>query len=163
MNLKKLKELLAIMEAHDLCEIEIEEGDTRIRLKKSGAGAGEVVTPTVVHVPAVVPVLQAQQQEPEPEEATEETTEITSPMVGTFYRASAPDAEPFVSVGDPLEMDGVLCVIEAMKVMNEIRSETEGEIVAILVEDGEAVEFGQPLMVVKPISSSGQPHPEAHA
>ena len=155
MIMKKLKELLAFMEAHDLCEIEIEEEGSRIRLKKSGAGPPEVIVPTVVPVAGMVPGFQVQQPGPEEEKETpEETADVTSPMVGTFYRSAAPDTEPFVSVGDSIEKDDVVYIIEAMKVMNEIRSEVEGEVVAILVESGEAVEFGQQLMVVKPPSSS---------
>ncbi len=150
MNLDKVKELLAFMESHDLCEIEVEEEGMRIRLKKSGSGSPEVIAPTVVHMPAMVPGVTAAQQPPEEEDPDEDTMEITSPMVGTFYRSPTPDADAFVSVGEEIEEDTVVCIIEAMKVMNEIRSEKAGEMVAILVENGEAIEFGQPLMIVKP-------------
>jgi len=80
---------------------------------------------------------------------SEETVEIASPMVGTFYRAPTPDADPFVNVGDRVAPDQVVCIIEAMKVMNEIKAEAEGEVVRVLVENGESVEYGQPLMVIR--------------
>jgi acetyl-CoA carboxylase biotin carboxyl carrier protein len=151
MDLKEVLKLLELMEEHGLDEIEVEEGGTRIKLRKGGAGP--------LHVPVPVPspaVAQAGNPAPTATSAgaaeavaPEDRIEIRSPMVGTFYRAAAPDAEPFVSVGDRVTPDTVVCIIEAMKVMNEIRAEAEGEVVQILVESGEAVEYGQPLMVLR--------------
>ncbi|MHC4820729.1 MAG: acetyl-CoA carboxylase biotin carboxyl carrier protein, partial [Planctomycetota bacterium] len=83
-------------------------------------------------------------------------TEIKSPMVGTFYRSPSPEAAPFVEVGDTIRKDSVVCILEAMKVMNEIKAEIEGEILAVLVQNGEAVEFDQPLLLVKPHGNAGQ-------
>ena len=150
MDVERVKELLDLMESHNLCEIEVERDGVRIRLKKNSAEPREVVAPAMVSVPAVLPGMVGHPEAPKEESPEEDTVEVTSPMVGTFYRSSAPDAEPFVSVGDQVEEDSLVCIIEAMKVMNEIRAEAEGEIVAILVESGEAVEFGQAMMILKP-------------
>jgi acetyl-CoA carboxylase biotin carboxyl carrier protein len=89
----------------------------------------------------------------------QDTVEIKSPMVGTFYRAAAPEADPFVTIGQEVTEDTTVCIIEAMKVMNEIKAEVRGEVVAVLVENGEPVEFGQPLILLKPIGSASAPSP----
>jgi acetyl-CoA carboxylase biotin carboxyl carrier protein len=139
--------LLELMEARHLDEIEVEQGDTRIRLRKGGA------TPMVVPIaaaaapanPQAAPAAPAAEKAPEPDLA-----KITSPMVGTFYRAASPEGEPFISEGDHVTADQVICIIEAMKVMNEIKAEKEGEVVSILIENGESVEFGQPMVTIRP-------------
>lgn len=158
MDLDEVLKLLELMEAHGLDEVEVEQGGTRIRLKKSGAPPP---APAVIAAPipavfanngaaAAVPNgVAGESAKDTPDKAAEDTVEITSPMVGTFYRAHTPDAEPFVSEGDKVAPDTVVSIIEAMKVMNEIKAETAGVIVSILVENGESVEYGQPLMVVR--------------
>lgn len=145
----KVKQLISIMNENELSEIEIQEDVTKIRIKKSEVGYTHVVSP--VPVPSISPsqleqkhLLQALSKE------TENLVEIISPMVGTFYRASAPGADPCVNVGDFVNEETVVCIIEAMKIMNEVKAETIGEIVEIYVNDGEAVEYGQPLFRVKP-------------
>ena len=157
-DLDRLTELMCLMSEHDLVELEVEGEAFKIRLKKrSGTGGPEVVA-----VPGLAPIAvstgatpggeaanHAQAPAP-PAEAAEDLIEITSPMVGTFYRSPAPDAEPYVRVGDVVHEDTVVCIIEAMKVMNEIKAETEGTIVEITAENGEAVEFGQVLFKVRP-------------
>ena len=157
-NLKQVMELLELMKEHSLEEVEFEQGDVRIKLRKSGPASGApqmIAAPMpMAHVPAAPPaaVPLDPQAVPAPEaaaEAAEGTTEITSPMVGTFYRSPAPDADAFVSEGDAVSADSVVCIIEAMKVMNEIKAEVEGEVVKVLVENGESVEYGQPLMVIR--------------
>ena len=162
MDLKKVVKLLELMESHGLDEVEIAEGKTRIRLRKGGAqpmAAPVIAAPVQVAVPnngtpgvaAGAAALEAAgDQVTAPDEST---VEITSPMVGTLFRAPSPDAEAFVNEGDTVTPDTVVCIIEAMKVMNEIKAEVEGEVVRILVEDGESVEYGQPIMVVRPRSS----------
>ena len=134
-----------MMNENDLGEIEVEEEGSKIRLKKR-----EIVQPHVVNpVPSV-------QVEPPPLSAEDDVEErkdlleIVSPMVGTFYRAGSPDAEPYAAVGSAVDPETVVCIIEAMKVMNEIRAELHGEIVEVLVENGEPVEYGQPLFAVRP-------------
>lgn len=152
MNLDRLKELIALMERHALVELEIEEEGGRVRLRKGG---DQVVEKQVFAIPAAVPV-----REPSPSGGTaarppaperEGLTEIRSPMVGTFFRAPSPDADPYVQLGDRIEEGTVLCLIEAMKVMNEVKSEISGVIREIPVENGEAVEYGQTIFAVEPV------------
>lgn len=160
MDLKHVVKLLELMENHGLDEVEVEQGGLRIRLKKGGAQA--VAAPIITAPMPMMPVNQpatpagATAVEAAQNGATQpdNTVEVTSPMVGTFYRSPAPDAESFVSEGDMITADTVVCIIEAMKVMNEIKAEKEGEIVKILIETGESVEYGQPIMIVRKPSSS---------
>ena len=149
MDVKELRRLLRLMRDFDLTELEIEEEGHRVRLRR---GAEGVVTAAPVAAPAPAPA-------PAPTEAAapavrdiaaEGLVEITSPMVGTFYRSPSPDEDPFVQVGDAVGAETVVCIIEAMKVMNEIQAEIQGEIREILVNNAEAVEFGQPLFLVRP-------------
>ncbi|MHC4472661.1 MAG: acetyl-CoA carboxylase biotin carboxyl carrier protein [Planctomycetota bacterium] len=157
MDLKEVERVLELMKQHDLVEVELEDPEkgTRIRLRKAGAETNShpVVTPTIA-IPATAaeiapvanptPVAEAGQ-----EEDRANLMEVPSPMVGTFYRAPSPDADPFVEVGDTIDLESVVCIIEAMKVMNEIKAEVAGEVVEILVQNGEAVEFGQPLFLIR--------------
>jgi len=142
---KRLEELVKFMEENDLCELEIEEEGRKIKLKK--------YTPTISEIN-----LSQEKKESTSSEATsqketkkENLIEMKSPMVGTFYRAPSPGAKPFVEEGDIINPGDVVCIIEAMKLMNEIKAEVKGEIVKILVENGEPVEFGQPLFLIKPL------------
>ena len=146
------------MSEHELVELEVESEEFKVRLKKQSATSQpEVVTvhgltPVAVPMPLNHTPNQASNPHPAqaPAEAVEDVIEVTSPMVGTFYRAPAPDADPYVRVGDLVHEDTVVCLIEAMKVMNEIKAETEGTIVAVPAGNGEAVEFGQVLFSVRP-------------
>lgn len=147
MDLQDVMKLLELMEARHLEEIEVEQGETRIRLRKGGA-------PPVVVPIAAAPAAAANPQAVPAASDAEKTAEanlvkITSPMVGTFYRAASPDAEPFINEGDHVTPDQVICIIEAMKVMNEIKAEREGDVVSILIENGESVEFGQPMVTIR--------------
>ena len=147
MDLQKVQQLLELMETHGLDEIEVEQGGTRIRLKKACPMPAFAAYPAPP--PAMAANLSAVPAAHDPAAADKDLFQITSPMVGTFFRSSSPDADPFVNVGDSVSADQVVCIIEAMKVMNEIKAEVEGEIVGILVENGESVEYGQPLMTVR--------------
>lgn len=143
-----IRALIGIMQESELTELEVERDGVRIRLQKQ-------LPSKVPEVVAVSPTPVAPASAPPPPTVPETHTrgnliEITSPMVGVFYEAPAPDAEPFVKVGDEVEPDTVVCIIEAMKVMNEIKAETSGRIADILVSNGEAVEFGQVLFLVEP-------------
>ena len=146
MDLQDVMKLLELMEARHLDEIEVEQGEVHIRLRKGGA-------PPVVMPVAVAPAAANPQAAPaasDAEQAAEANlVKITSPMVGTFYRAASPDAEPFINEKDHVTPDQVICIIEAMKVMNEIKAEMEGEVVSILIENGESVEFGQPMVTIR--------------
>lgn len=147
-DIKKLRELVRLMTANDLTELDIAGEGERVTLKRASG-----VAPQVVQHQAPPPAHIAPQ--PTTASAPAATADaglvaIPSPMVGTFYAAPSPDAKPFVSVGSAVEPDSVICILEAMKVFNEIRAETSGVIQKVLVESGQAVEFGQPLFLVKP-------------
>ncbi len=141
-----IEEMLQLMESRGLVELEMEHQGLRIRLKKAAPGHA----PQVVEYVAGVPHPPAPAHELPPGDAESHRIVIKSPMVGTFYRAPAPDAPPFAEVGQDLEVGQVVCILEAMKLMNEIKSEVAGRITEILVESGSPVEFGQPLFVVEP-------------
>lgn len=154
-DLKKLRRLIELMDQHDLSEVDLREGDMRVRLRRPSSTPQGI--PLVAGPPAAIPyepqqgpALQQPGSVPAP--AEEKSTEITSPMVGTFYSASAPDDEPYVRVGSHVDANTTVCIIEAMKVFNEIEAEVAGEIVEVLVENGQAVEFSQPLFRVRPSS-----------
>ncbi len=144
MELDDIKILINMLEGTDISEIDIEDEGNRIRIKKHPL---EVKTKPSIDYSENTKV----REETEQEEKNKDGNEIKSPMVGTFYRAPSPDSEPFVEVGDVIKPGDVLCIIEAMKLMNEIEAETKGRIVDILVGNAEPVEYGQPLFVIKPI------------
>ena len=147
MDLARLKELIDLMNRHQLEELEVEEENFRIRLRKRGERIKEVVT---IPPAAALPVVSATAAPTEngSKGSAEDGTIVPSPMVGTFYRSANPDAEPFVEVGDRIEKERVICFIEAMKVMNEIKSDVAGTLTEAFVENGEPVEYGQPLFRV---------------
>jgi len=149
---KLIQELILVMEGSKLSELEVEVEGARIRLQKESAKpkpevvalAAPVVNGTqVVAVPA--PAVSAAKSEP-----PSKYRHVTSPMVGTFYATPSPDADPYVEVGDILDEETVVCIIEAMKVMNEIKAEMQGKLVEVLVNNGEPVEYGQPLFLIDP-------------
>jgi len=146
MDLKKVKELINIMKENDLVELEIVDGDSKVHLKGPQIGVPMV---TSVPMPAT-PAVQAPAEAAPVETADTGLINIESPIVGTFYHASNPDSDPYVKVGDTVDADTVVCIIEAMKVMNEIKAEVNGTIAEVCCKDGEAVEFGQILFKVRP-------------
>jgi len=150
MNIKKIKELIELMTDNDLSEIEIEQENTKIHLIKRPHG---VIEQQVIAAPVAQPAQAAGGREPaaQPEEEQGNLLHVKAPMVGTFYRASAPDADPYVQVGDIVHKGDVLCIVEAMKLMNEVKSEYDGKIVSIPVENAEPVEFGQTMFVLEPV------------
>ena len=161
MDLKLIQKLIRMMKNDGVGELELEDQKSGVRVRlKRGGDAPPPAAPLVqlMHgaVPAQIaaaeaaPALQPAGKTVEVAPPAPAGTPIASPMVGTFYRAPSPDAEPFVSVGTKIQVDSRLCIIEAMKVMNEIKAEVAGEILEILVENGEPVEFGQPLFLLKP-------------
>lgn len=149
----ELKRLVALMEANDLVEVELEEEGKRVRVVRRGpASASSAPLATAQPIAATAPIVPASAV---PAPAKESRgIEIPSPMVGTFYRSPSPDASPYVEVGDRIGKDTPVCIVEAMKVMNEIKAEVEGEILEILVQNGEPVEFGQPLFLVRPVGGA---------
>ena len=140
MNIREIKDLINLMNEHGLTEIEIESEGTKIRLRKTN---GSVV---LERQPAAAPG--APDERPAEKAAAKAGLQIKSPMVGTFYTAPAPDAEPYVKIGSKVDVGQVVCVIEAMKLMNEIKSEVRGTVTEIHVANGDAVEFGQALFSV---------------
>jgi acetyl-CoA carboxylase biotin carboxyl carrier protein len=169
MDLGTIRKLVRLMESADLTELEIDDtaGGLRVHLRRGRDQASGA--PPVVHVmpaagggmlggamPTMAPASFGGDQDGAAAGAEAApahppgTQPFPSPMVGTFYRASSPDVEPFVSAGSAVDEETTLCIIEAMKVMNEVKAETRGEIVEVLVENGEPVEFGQPLFLIKP-------------
>jgi acetyl-CoA carboxylase biotin carboxyl carrier protein len=157
MEIEKIKELMDMMKANDLNELEIVDGQTRIMLKR---GSSHQVIPQVVAMPPVVSAvlpaetaLQASGKSngvPSASSAEDNLVEIVSPIVGTFYIRPSPTAEQFVDVGSQVDEETVVCIIEAMKVMNEIKSEIKGTIKKILVSNGQSLEYGQPMFLVEP-------------
>ena len=149
MDLKKVKELIELMIEKDLVEIELKDGDKKISLKRPQAGPQVLTHVPMAHAPAPAPAeTTAAENSPQAEES--DLVEIKSPMVGTFYSAPSPDADPFVSIGTRVGPETVVCIIEAMKVMNEIKSEVSGTITEILSAPGKALEFGEAIFKVKP-------------
>jgi acetyl-CoA carboxylase biotin carboxyl carrier protein len=143
-----IEEMLQLMENRGLVELEIEQEGIRVRLKKAAAAGAQIVEyVTGVPQPAAPAASAGATKAAEP---AGNRVVITSPMVGTFYRAPASDAPPFVEAGQEIEAGQVVCIVEAMKLMNEIKSETAGKIIDVLVDNGEPVEFGQPLFAVEP-------------
>ncbi len=146
MDIKEIKELIALMRRNDLSEFEMETEGFRIKLKKGGE-AGPILT--YAAPPPAGPGPAPAAGNAAPREAKPPGREITSPTVGTFYASPTPDAGPYVEEGTEVTEDTVVCIIEAMKVMNEIKAETRGVIAEILAENGKPVQFGQPLFRLK--------------
>jgi acetyl-CoA carboxylase biotin carboxyl carrier protein len=142
MSLKEIKEMINLMDEHGLAELEMERDGLKIKLRKSGAQVEQVITGAAGPAPV--------QKEAQIE--TKGLQEIKSPMVGTFYRAASPESSPFVDIEGEINPGDVICIIEAMKLMNEIKAETRGRIKEILVENGSPVEFNQTLFLVESIS-----------
>jgi len=155
-DLKKVKELIELMLENDLVEVEIVDGDSKIHLKRPGASGSQI--PAVATIPVItgampmsaVPAAGAAQTQPPQVQTDDNLVNITSPIVGTFYAAPSPDSEPYVKVGDHVTSDTVVCIVEAMKVMNEIKAETTGTVEKIMVSNGQAVEFGHVLFKIRP-------------
>jgi len=160
MNLKEIKELIQFLKDEDITEFELERGDVRVRIKR---GSGENANPAperiiAVHpapIPAAVSVPMAggegaAAQSAQPSRTEETLHMLRSPMVGTYYESPSPGSPPFVKPGDTVEEGQVLCIVEAMKIMNEIESDFAGEIVQCLVKNGQPIEYGQDLFAIRP-------------
>jgi acetyl-CoA carboxylase biotin carboxyl carrier protein len=161
LDLKELKEILQILDEKEVSEFELEEEGIKLRIRKSVPSGNNAAAPTVVAsvIPAVVspvvgaPVPPAPAEAPAaagPAEEAEPIVVVKSPIVGTFFRAPDPNSTPFVNVGDRVKPGQVLCIIEAMKLMNEIEAELAGEVVRVHRENGQAVQYGEPLFDIRP-------------
>lgn len=151
MDIDRVKTVIDLMREHDLNEFAIEEPDFKLSLKRGGPAvmmSAPMMAPAMAPAAPSAPAAAAPAAAPAPA-ADDGLTPIPSPLVGTFYRASSPDADPFVAVGSRVNKDTVVCIIEAMKVMNEIKAETSGTIQKILVENATAVQFGQPMFLIE--------------
>ena len=151
MDLRKLKTLIDLVSESNVSELEITEADGKVRIVKAGAApivmqtvaAPAVAVPAAAAAPAAAPAAEA------PAAPVETGHVVKSPMVGTFYRASSPGAKAFAEVGDAVKAGQAVCIIEAMKIMNEIEADQDGTITKILVDNGQPVEYGQPLFVIE--------------
>ena len=153
MDLRKLKTLIDLVSESNISELEITEADGKVRIVKSDPAAAIAVQPVYAAAPAM-PVVTAAAAAPvaaaaAPATPVETGHVVKSPMVGTFYRASSPNAKPFADIGQQVKEGEAICIIEAMKIMNEIEADKSGTITKILAENGQAVEFGQPLFVIE--------------
>nr|PZN63876.1 MAG: acetyl-CoA carboxylase biotin carboxyl carrier protein [Pseudomonadota bacterium] len=157
MDIRKVKKLIELLEESGIAEIEIKEGEEAVRISRAPTGpvvpqfysapvqaAAPAPAPAAAAAPAAAPAAPAA-----PARRKDDANYVTAPMVGTFYAAPSPTAKPFVQIGDTVKEGDVLCIIEAMKMMNQIESDRAGKVTAIMVKNGEPVEFGQPLFVIE--------------
>ena len=154
MDIRKIKKLIELLEESGIAEIEIKEGEEAVRISRMSPGALSTHPPQGTHLagapsaagapPAPEAVAESPAQKPKPSEHV-----ITAPMVGTFYASPSPGAKPFVEIGDEITVGQVLCIIEAMKMMNQIEADRAGRIASVMARNGDPVEFGQPLFVVE--------------
>jgi len=149
MDLNLIKKLIKILETSDVTDLEVEENGTRVKLAKKVRIAQTVAIPQAAPVNNQTSISVTKADEKKVVDENAGLHEIKSPIVGTFYRAPAPDADSYVQVGDNVSVGSVLCIVEAMKLMNEIESDISGKIVKILVENGKPVEYNQPLFLIQ--------------
>jgi acetyl-CoA carboxylase biotin carboxyl carrier protein len=153
MDLRKLKKLIDLVQESGIAELEITEGEEKVKIVKGGvvsisAAAPAAAAPAVAESRAAAPAAPATTPAAAEAPAGQEGHVVKAPMVGTFYRSSSPDAKPFVEVGQAVKEGETICIIEAMKLMNEIEADASGAVKAILVENGQPVEYGQPLFIL---------------
>ena len=151
MDLRKLKKLIDLVEASGISELEITEGEEKVKIVKGGGAPAVVAAPVpgpAAPAPVAPPAPAVSAPPAETPEAAPEGHPVKSPMVGTFYRTPSPDAKAFVEVGQAVKEGQIICIIEAMKLMNEIECDKSGTVKAILVENGQPVEYGQPLFII---------------
>jgi acetyl-CoA carboxylase biotin carboxyl carrier protein len=150
MDIRKVKKLIELLEESGISELEISEGEESVRISRHPRGtvatspAPAAVAYTAPPAPAATPATAAGEHKPRNDEHT-----VTSPMVGTYYASPSPGAKPFVEIGNDIKIGQILCIIEAMKMMNQIESDKAGRVTAILAKNGEPVEFGQPLFIIE--------------
>ncbi len=149
MDIRKVKKLIELLEASDVAEIEIHEGEESVRISRIGSSTPAMVMPAAAPAPAPAAAPAVADNDAAPaEDAEPEGHIIRSPMVGTFYRAPSPTSKPFVEEGSKVSAGDTLCIIEAMKILNQIESDIAGTVQKILVENGQPVEYNQPLFVI---------------
>ncbi len=153
MDIRKVKKLIELLEESGISELEISEGEESVRISRHPRGGMQVAVPQaapIVHAAPAAPAAPATAATSPGERAprNDEHT-VTSPMVGTYYASASPGAKPFVEIGSEIKVGQILCIIEAMKMMNQIESDKEGRVTAMLAKNGEPVEFGQPLFIIE--------------
>jgi acetyl-CoA carboxylase biotin carboxyl carrier protein len=151
MDIRKVKKLIELLETSDIAEIEIKEGEEAVRISRNSSVTTTVAAPAPAAAPVATPAPSPAAPAASEEKPTPQATSghvVSSPMVGTFYRSPSPSSPPFVEVGTHVKAGDVVCIVEAMKMMNQIEAEKAGIIEAILVKDGEPVEFDQPLVTI---------------
>ncbi len=148
MDINLLKKLIKLVENSDVTEFSVQEGDLKVKISKNSKS---IISPSQIEIqPAITPTVASKPAEEQVQEKVDTAFyEIRSPIVGTFYRAPAPDADSYVQVGENISVGSVLCIVEAMKLMNEIESDVNGKIVKLLVENATPVEYNQPLFLVE--------------
>ncbi len=144
MELEDLKELIELLKDSDITELQVEKEGTKVKIKRERFLQS-------LEMPAHKPTVFQEKTSAETEEDSQRLVTITSPIVGTFYKAASPEASPFVDLGSKVSKGQVLCIVEAMKLMNEIESDVDGLVVKILVENGQPVEYGEPLFLIEPL------------
>jgi acetyl-CoA carboxylase biotin carboxyl carrier protein len=151
MDIRKVKKLIELLEESGIAEIEIKEGEEAVRISRMPTGAYATHAPAPVMMPAAIPHAPAPVAAPVEAAAKPRANEhvVTAPMVGTFYAAPTPGAKAFVDIGDEIKVGQVLCIIEAMKMMNQIEADKGGKVTSIMAQNGDPVEFGQPLFVIE--------------
>ena len=142
MDLRKLKKLIDLVQESGISELEVTEGEEKVKIVKSGGSGVVQATPAAAHAPAPTPAAPVVPAAEIPGHV------VKSPMVGTFYRSPAPGSKPFVELGDTVKSGDTICIIEAMKLLNEIECDKDGIVKAILVENGQPVEYGEPLVII---------------
>ena len=149
MDIRKVKKLIELLEESGIAEIEIKEGEEAVRISRMPTGAYATHAPMPMMAPpaAAAPAIAAPVEAPAKPRANEHV--VTAPMVGTFYAAATPGAKAFVDIGDEVKIGQVLCIIEAMKMMNQIEADKSGKVTSIMAQNGDPVEFGQPLFVIE--------------
>ncbi len=151
-DLNQVRELLAILNQTDVEELCLKSSDFELTIRKGSSSSAAAPIAVAAPIPAAAEPVSLVSSAAAPGVVDKNWIEVTSPMVGTFYRASGPDEPPFIEVGDVMRKGQAICIIEAMKLMNELEAEVSGEVMEILVENGKPIEFGQPLMRVKIVS-----------
>ena len=145
-DVKRIREIIELMEEHDLSAVDLQQGDEKIKLNRGGVSPVYSAPPPVAAATAAVPAPAAAAEN----RSDANTITVNAPMVGTFYSRANPESDPFVKVGDVVSEDTIVCIVEAMKVFNEIPAECSGKIVEVLVKDQEAIDFGKPMFRVEP-------------
>lgn len=148
MDLRKLKKLIDLVEESGITELEVTEGEERVRIAKQPLAAAQQTYMVAQPAPPAAPAVVASAPAAEEKSALPEGQIVKSPMVGTFYRSASPGSDPFVEIGSSVKSGETLCIVEAMKLLNEIESDCSGTVKAILVENGQPVEYGEPLFII---------------